>query len=57
MLIMIVLPKAHANFNCVVVLKADANFNCVAVKGEKAPVPKKVLLKQNTNIEKHPEKS
>ena len=44
-LIMIALPKI------------DANFNHVAVKEEKAPVPKKVLLRQNTNIEKHPQKN
>ena len=55
MLIMIVLPKTDANFNCVVVLKTDANFNCVAVKEETAPVYKKVLLKQNISIEKHPQ--
>ena len=35
----------------------DANFNYVAVKEEKALVPKKVLLRQNTNIGKHPQKN
>ena len=55
MLITIVLPKT------------DANFNHVAVKEEKPPVPRKVLLRvniyienpnienQNTNIENHPQ--
>ena len=37
--------------------KTDANFNHVAVREEKAPVSKKVLLRQNTNIEKHPQKN
>ena len=37
--------------------KTDANFNYAAVKEEKTPVPKKVLLRQNTNIEKHPQKN
>ena len=35
--------------------KTDANFIYVAVKEEKASLPKKVLLRQNTNIEKHPQ--
>ena len=37
--------------------KTDAKFNYVAVKKEKAAVPKKVLLRQNTNIEKHTQKN
>lgn len=36
--------------------KTDSNFNDVAVKEGKVPVPKKVLLRQNINIEKHPQK-
>ena len=36
---------------------ADTNFNYVAVKEEKTLVPKKVLLRQNTNIGKHPQKN
>ena len=36
--------------------KRDSNFNDVAVKEGKVPVPKKVLLRQNINIEKHPQK-
>ena len=41
----------------IVLPKTDASFNHVPVKEEKAPVPKKVLLRQNTNIEKHPQKN
>ena len=37
--------------------KTEANFNHVAVKEEKALVPKKVLLRHNTNIEKYPQKN
>ena len=37
--------------------KTGAKFNYVAVKEEKAPIPKKVLLIQNTNIEKYPQKN
>ena len=41
----------------IVLPKADAKFNHAADKEEKAPVPKKVLLRQNTNIEKYPQKN
>ena len=49
--------KKNSNTWITLVLpKTDANFNYVAVKEEKTPVPKKVLLSQNTNIEKHVQK-
>ena len=40
-----------------ILVKTDANFNYVAVKEEKAPAPKKVQVRQNTNMEKHPQEN
>ena len=37
--------------------KTDEKFNYVAIKEEKAPIPKKALLRQDTNIEKYPQKN
>ena len=41
----------------IVLPTTDENFNHVAAKEEKVPVPRKVLLRQNTDIEKHPQKN
>ena len=36
--------------------KTDANFTYVMVEEEKGSVPQKVLIRQNDNIEKHPQR-
>ena len=37
--------------------KTDAKLNYAAIKEEKVPVPKKALLRQNTNLAKYPQKN
>ena len=37
--------------------KTDEKFNYVAIKEKKAPIPKKALLRQGTNIEKYLQKN
>ena len=37
--------------------KTDAKLNYAAIKEEKVPVPKKVLLRQNTNLAKYPQEN
>lgn len=36
---------------------ADKKFNKLTLQKEKAPVPIEVLLSQNVNIDKHPQKA
>ena len=52
--------NSKGNNNALITLalpKTDAKFNYAAIKEEKAPVPKKALLRQNTNLEKYPQKN
>ena len=41
----------------IALLKTDAKFNYAVIKEERVPVPKKALLRQNTNLEKYPQKN